>query len=72
MLSKETKSKLTACRRKFKNEKYSNVARIKISVKDVRNTMKTNKSKDVNKRIKSNRYKSKTKSDKESHLKRRD
>jgi Cyclin, C-terminal domain len=36
MLSKESKSKLTACRRKFKHEKFDNVSRIKISVKEVK------------------------------------
>ena len=35
MLSKESESKLTACRRKFKSECYGKVSRIKISVRDI-------------------------------------
>lgn len=41
MLSKESKSKLTACRRKFKADKFDNVSRIKISVKDVKERRKS-------------------------------
>lgn len=35
MLSKESESKLTACRRKFKSESFGKVSRIKISVRDI-------------------------------------
>lgn len=35
MLSKESESKLTACRRKFKSDHFGKVSRIKISVRDI-------------------------------------
>lgn len=51
MLSKESNSKLTACRRKFNSDKFNNVSRIKISVKDVKEnqdeTLKTERDRSI-------------------------